>query len=173
MKITENISIKQLSQEYVRKYKLYANERSKIISRIEQRKKQIERLEKKLSNLEHSSWIDELVEPIAKAMIRKMPDRYYDIFGPFGMCAETSIHFYKSGIEPNQLFDGDNCRSITFRPKDLDVGELVLVDHTQNSHQYAPDTLGEVNGMNSLELPMKESINELMDFMNRPAVLSA
>jgi len=173
METTENISIKQLSQEYVRKYNCFANEQRKIGSRILQRKKQIKRLEKKLQRVENVSWIDELIEPIAKAMIRKMPDRFYDILGPFGMCAETSIHFYKSGVDNNHLLDGDNCRSITFRPKDLDIGLLVLVDHNQNSHRYAPGTLAEVNGMNYLELPMKESINELMDFMNRPTVLSA
>ena len=164
---TINQSINQLSQEYVRKHNHYAIERNKIESQIEQRKKQLERLEKKLHNLEHPSWIDELVEPIAKAMICKMPDRYYDILGPFGMCSEISIHFYKSVFEHNQLFEGDNCKSITFRPKNLDVGELVLVDRNQDSHQYAKGTLGEVNGMNYLEIPMKDSINELMNFMNR------
>ncbi len=167
METTENISIAQLSQGYVRKHKYCNNEQSKIESRIAQRKKQIERLEKKLHNVEHPSWINEIVEPVAKAMIRKMPDRYYDILGPFGMCCTTSIHFYKSGVGSKQLFEGNNCKSITFRPKNLDVGEIVLVDYNQDTGRYAKGTMGEVNGMNHPELPIKDSINELMDFMNK------
>lgn len=167
MEITENISIKQLSQEYIRKHNHYVSERNKIDNRIEQREKQIKRLEKKQHSLSLPSWIEEILEPIAKAMIRKMPDRYYDILGPFGMCCTTSIHFYKSGVGSKQLFDGDNCRSITFRPKNLDVGEVVLVDYNQDTGRYAKGTMGEVNGMNHPELPIKDSINELMKFMNR------
>ena len=157
----------KLYQNYLEKHKVCDDKRKELQNRIEQRKAQIERLNKRLGKLGYISWVNELLEPIAKAMVKRMPDRYYDILGPFGMTSETSIHFYKEGIEKKQLFNGDNCKSITFRPTDLDKGEISLVDQTQNTERYAEGTLGDINGMNYPTVPMKKSIDELLAFMNR------
>ena len=158
----------QLAKEYVKKHNSYTAERDKINNRIEQRNQQIKRLKKKLHNLEHPSWIDELVKPIAEAMVKKMPDRYYDILGPFGICSATSIHFYKSGVERSKRLD--NCKSITFRPADLENGKITIVDYSQDTGQFRKGTIGEINGMNYPEIPLKRSIVKLLAFMNKQEV---
>lgn len=161
------MELKEIIRGYVEKEKHNKDERGKIQARIEQREKQIERLKTRLNKIGYCSWIDELLMPIAKTMVEKMPDRSFDILGPFGMTSETAIHFYKLGVAKNKQLEGDNCRSITFRPKDLDKGELVLVDYTQNTGQYAKGTLGEMNGMNYPTIPLKNTIGELLKFMNK------
>lgn len=159
------MSLKSIIWNYTDKKTRNKAERSKLTARIEQREKQIERLKARLDKTGYVSWVDELLESIAKAMVAKMPDRHYEIFGPFGMTSETSIRFYKNGVEQAQQFDGDNCRSITFRPRNLDKGKIVLVDHTQNTGRYVEGTMGEVNGMNYPTIPMKNTIDKLLDFM--------
>jgi len=158
--------MKTIIETYLKKESFNHSQRLKIEGRIEQRKAQIVRLQKKLDKLGWVSWIDEIIKPIAEMLIKKMPDRYFEIFGPFGMNSETSIHFYKNGVTNNNRFDGDNCKSITFRPRNLDIGELVLVDYSEDTHQYKEGTLAELNGENYRTVPMKKSIDELFSWMN-------
>lgn len=157
--------LKKIIWGYIDKSAHNKAEHAKITARIEQRDKQLERLHKKLSKLRYVSWIDELLEPIAKAMVEKMPDRYYDILGPFGLGAITSIHFYKNGTEREKLFSGDNCRSITFRPVDLDKGILAIVDYTRELPGYTKGSIGEMSRLQYPTIPMGKSIDELLQFM--------
>lgn len=161
------MGLKTIIWNYVDKKARNKAERAKITARIEQRENQIVRLKTRLSKVGYVSWVDDLVEPIAKAMVEKMPDRYYDILGPFGLGATTSIHFYKKGVKRDHLFDGDNCRSITFRPKDLDKGELVLVDYTRELPGYAKGSIGEMSELQYPTVPIGKSIDKLLQFMTQ------
>lgn len=138
-----------------------------IKARIEQREKQIERLKKKLDKL--PGWTDALLKPIAEELIKQFPDRYYDILGPFGLSSETAIHFYRIGVDEKHKFDGDNCISITFRPGNLENGELRLVDHKTNTGEFREGTLGEMNGMNHPTIPLSPdtTIEELLKWVGR------
>lgn len=139
----------------------------RIRARIEEREKQIERLNKKLEKLPF--WKDGLIKPIAEELIKHFPDRRYEILGPFGLTAETAIHFYRIGVDDKKLFDGDNCISITFRPGDLEKGELNIVNHKENTGKFAEGTLGEVNGMNNPTIPLSPdmTIEELLKLVGR------
>lgn len=161
------MSLKSIIWNYIDKEAHNKAERAKINARIEQREKQIERLKIRLGKVGCVSWIDELLVPIAEAMIAKMPDRFYDILGPFGMTSEAAIRFYKRGVEENRQLEGDNCRDINFRPGDLDKGELVLVDYTKNTGRYVEGSSGEINGMNYPTIPLKNTIDELLGFMDK------
>ena len=85
------MKLAEIIRNYVEKKANNKEQRDKINSRIDQREKQIQRLKTRLDKTEYISWVDELLEPIAKAMIATMPDRYYEILGPFGMTSETSF----------------------------------------------------------------------------------
>ena len=127
---------------------------------VEKREKQLTWAKKRRSNLNYPSWVDELLKPIAEEMVKQMPDRYYEILGPFGMDANTSIFFYRKET-PGSLV-GDNCLSITFSPGNLDIGELRLKDYLTNTHRYSQGTMGEMNGMNYPTVECKKTIDELM-----------
>lgn len=139
------MTIKNIIKNFVDKFTVYNAEYDRI-------EKQIKRLKRKLNKLKYPSWVDEVVEPIAKEMLKKMPTiphRYYEILGPFGLTCETSIHFYK--ITLGQYEDKlATCKSISFRPTDLDNGNINLVDYTKNNST----------------IPMKKSITELIKFMD-------
>jgi len=156
-------TIGELSKPYLH----LQQEKNRIEARIEEREKQIERLNKKLEKLPF--WKDGLIKPIAEELIKRFPDRRYAILGPFGLTAETAIHFYRIGVDEKQLFDGDNCISITFRPGDLEKGELKIVNHKENTGEYREGTLGEVNGMNNPTIPLSPdmTIEELSKLVGR------
>ncbi len=166
------MSLKKIISEYTDKETHNKAERAKINARIEQREKQIQRLKARLDKTGYISWIDDLVEPIAKAMAEKMPKRRYEVLGPFGVGATTSIHFYKIGIEESRQFDSDNCKSITFRPKDLGKGTLVLVDYTRELPGFTKGSIGEMSGLQYPTIPIKNTVDELLQFMTQQEATS-
>jgi len=135
-------------------------ETNRIRDRIEMRRKQIERLEKKLHK--QPFWRDSSVKHIAEALEERYPDRYADVLGPFGLGSEVSIHLYKKGVSKDKRTEGNNCISITFRPGDLDKGELLIKDYRQNTGRFAGGTVGEVNGFNFPSIPFDWKMDTLV-----------
>jgi len=145
---------------------------SKFISRYRRRDKyhhrkrkefeeQIEILNSKLGKLEHPSWIKEIIEPIAKELNKFLPNFHYEILGPFGICAEVAIHFYKNGTTDKNRFKRGNCKSITFRPRDLMGPEnaLAVKDYSKNTKEFLKDTIGEMNGMNYPDIIISDNMD--------------
>jgi len=128
---------------------------------------QQENIKQQLASLKCPSWIDDMVKPIGEAMLRtpELADRVMEIFGPFGIGARTSIHFYRKDIADVDRFKGDNCLSIKFEPGDLDSGELYLVDENINTKKFKEGTIGEINGMNNPVTPMPKSIKSLVQWL--------
>lgn len=127
-------------------------------TRIEQREKQLARL--KAHPPEHVSWLDMLIEPIKAGLESHYPDCYFEVYGPFGMSATTSIH----GVR--RLPDGSGSGaefigSLTFRPADLGHGAISLVDYSLKVRDYAPGTIGEMNGLNYGVKPLPETFEGL------------
>lgn len=157
------VTLNNLAEPYLKQQQ----EEAGIEARIEQREKQIERLKKKLKKLPF--WTDALIKPIAEELVKHFPDRRYEILGPCGLSSETAIHFYRIGVNEPHLFDGDNCISITFRPGDLEKGELRIVDPKTNTGEFREGTLGAVNGMNHPTIPLSPdtTIDELLKWVGR------
>ena len=141
------MTMRELQRAYVRCDRKYRTREKNL-------RGQIEELQRQLDALTMPHWIDRLVAPIAKALEGRFPEYESDILGPFGICCHTSIHLYRKGVADDKRFEGDNCLSLTFEPGDLEVGELRLKDHTQDTHRYPPGSIGEVNGMNYPTVPV-------------------
>ena len=163
------MKLRKIIDEYVVKNEEYEAKEGEYQALVEKREKQLEWAKKRQSKFgdKYPSWVENLIEPIAKEMVKQMPDRYYKILGPFGLSAETSIHFYKKGIPEKETFENDNCISITFVPRDLSKGELLLRDYSIDTHTYSEGSMGEMNGMNHPDLPIKDGIDGLMGWMKQ------
>lgn len=142
---------------YVERLTHYDRERDRLRREIATRKNQLERLKCPF-------WIDELLRPIAEHLLEQpeFADRTYDVLGPFGMGSRASIHLYKKGVPKELKFKDENCVSITFEPGNLQAGELRIVDYSRNLHEFAPGTIGELNGFNYPTVPMKRDTRELV-----------
>lgn len=136
-----------LQQQFTRKLKRYHTRTTRLDT-------EITRLTKQRKQTRHPSWIDTLVKPIAEAAVATMPGWSYEILGPFGLCAAVSIHFTKNGVDWRKPTQKGALRSITFVLGDFEQGELQVRDYTQDSGRYPKGTIGELNGMNQLDLPI-------------------
>ena len=163
------MELTQIVTDYVAKKEEYKAKKRSATLLVEKRKNQLKWAEGRANKLlvRYPSWIDNIVKPIAKEMVKQMQDRYYDIRGPYGLSSETTIHFYKKGVSGEEKFENDNCISITFVPRDLRKGELLLRDYTQNTHRYSEGSIGEINCRKFSVLPIKDSIDELMEWMKQ------
>ena len=145
--------MKAITDKYAKRLKRYHTRTNNLETEIKE-------LQGKLERLNYPSWIDEIIKPIAELLVKRMKNRHYEILGPFGMTCETSIHFYINGNK-NQL---ENCRAINFRPVDLEIGKIEIVDYDNNTNEYKKGTIGEVNGMNYRTIPMPDTIDKLLEY---------
>jgi hypothetical protein len=141
----------------------------KIISRYRRRDKnhhkkrkaiedQIAVLNKELDKLRHPYWTEEIIQPIAEELKKFFPNFHYEILGPFGICCEVAIHFYKNGVTDKNRFKIGNCKAITFRPIDLTGpgNALAVKDYSKNTKEFRENTIGEMNGMNHPDIPVSD-----------------
>ena len=161
------MNISRILKEYNSMKNEYDENEKHLDKRIEHRKAQLERLENRRRKLHFPSWVDNMVKPIAEELIKHFQDRCYDILGPFGIGARTSIHFYKKGTDETNQFD--ECLSITFEPNLFNEGKATLgvVDYNTDTQRYSKGTIGAINGFNHPLMPLPENITVqwLMDFM--------
>ncbi len=167
-----NVTIGAIAKIYVDQCAVYSEERGKIEAEVKQRNDERDRLQReiyflneKLIKLISPSWIDAIIKPIAEELIKHFPGRRYELLGPFGLSSETAIHFYRIGVDEKHLYEGDNCKSITFRPVDLEKGELGIVDYKTDTGKFGKGTLGEMNGYNHPTIPLSPdtTIEELAE----------
>jgi hypothetical protein len=161
--------ISEIQILYIREKQIYDESLGNIEKRIQLRIKQEERLRTKLNKLHRPNWVDSLVKPIAEELVKAYPDRCYEILGPFGIGAHVGIHFYKKDVDEKRRFDDDNCISITIAPGDLDNGELMIVDYSSDTKQYAQGTLGYVNDCNYPKVPINpdSDVSELLEWLEK------
>ena len=161
-----NTTLTDISNAYAQKCTERGATRNYLDSRIEHRERQIERLKSRRDRLRYVSWVDEIVDPIAKEMMKHLPVKSYDILGPFGMSAEVPIHFHKSDPPNRDEWHDIDIISICILPLDLDKGEIGIRDQTVNTGQYASGTMGELNGMNHPTIPITPdmTIDDLVEY---------
>jgi len=161
------MKLKTIINSYVSKKSDYKARADYLEAKISHRRAQLARLEKRKSKnyIAGPSWVDEIIKPIAVEMAKNFTDRHYDILGPFGLTCETAIHFYRGNEKIG--YKKDSCLSITFRPGNLDDGEITVVDYSKNTKRYGENTIGGMNGMNfkSVSIPKDVDTNWLVDFM--------
>jgi hypothetical protein len=154
----EGASLKTYADSYVTRYAAYSKERDRLDEVIERHRRAITFNEKKRAKLDETRpyWINGIIRPIGEFLARRLPDYDMEILGPFGIGAKVAIHMPKKGADKQKDYDGyfNDMLSITFRPRELAEGEIVIVDYSQNTGEYAKGTVGEVNGFNHPEIPM-------------------
>lgn len=161
-----SMKVCELSRKYEVDYASYKDE----VNRIEAQKK---RLERKQARLVFPGWISGIVGPIAEVLCERLPGYRWEVLGPFGLCSETSVHFYKIGLTHEELWSEEgrkagSIKSITFVPVDLAKGEIMIRDESKNTGEFKKETIGELNGMNhpNVSIPEGVDIEWLLMYVN-------
>ena len=148
-------------------------EERRINERIIDRELQIARLEKKKSKL--GGWHANLVIPLAEILTPLLECETYEILGPFGLRAETSIWFkkkdstakycdYSLTLTIHNEWDKDNYYKGQYCMSTMKSVHL-RYDTYERDNSYAHGSIGELNGFNKIEAPLPESIDEIIELI--------
>ena len=148
-------------------------EERRINERIIDRELQIARLEKKKSKL--GGWHANLVIPLAEILTPLLECETYEILGPFGLRAETSIWFkkkdstakycdYSLTLTIHNEWDKDNYYKGQYCMSTMKSVHL-RYDTYERNNSYAHGSIGELNGFNKIEAPLPESIDEIIELI--------
>lgn len=141
--------------------------------KIEQKKKQIERLEKRKDKA-RIFWADELIKPILTSLSKEFPNLVWDALhskelNTFGLRRECPVFAYydkyvpfqEKGHEDNKLAAG-----ITFTPGNLSKGELCYDTHEKSERIYPVNSIGAMNNFDRITAPV-ENIEQLVKFIKK------
>ncbi len=121
---------------------------NKCDEKIRKKRASIARLERQVEKLlKQSSWIDIVIHPIAEELSTLLKLPVWEVLGPFGIYCETSIYFAESKEE---LSKSEVFKTITFRPNNSgeDSFKLHIVNTSENSGAFVPNSIGAINGGN-------------------------
>lgn len=161
--------ITELYENYLAKDR----EERRINELIIEHEMKIERLEKKKRKI--GGWFDTLIHPLAKVLTPLLGCENYEILGPFGLRAETSIWFKKKDstakycdysltvtlfneFDKNSIYKDRYCMSST---KTVEL----RYDTGERDGSYQRGSIGELNGFNKIESPLPESIEEIVNLI--------
>jgi hypothetical protein len=158
------LKIKELSNNFTRAYQDYKAKADQLEAQISRAEKRVEELKKKRRALPMPDWIDIIIRPIADELAKELPDFDLRILGPMGICSAVPVHFYRKGVPKEEMWDEGNVRSITFVPRDLQNGEIMIRNISVDTGEFRPGTIGELNGMNhpSVKIPEDADISWFM-----------
>jgi hypothetical protein len=163
-----------ITSAYLKKKELFDRSHESITKRIDSNRTNLERIqssltkaELQLSQLVEPSVKDDLVEPLAKALSKLLPETEgYDVIGPVGVQQAITISFVEKGASAEERLTGQKCRSITLVTK-MDNGGIGVRDYSKDSGKFKPGSIGYASGLNHpvVEVPSDAGIRFLADLI--------
>lgn len=162
------MSMQTFKQAYIQKTEETKRSRAEIEDQITKKEEKVQRLQKQIEKLKekeikvhYPSWIDELVEPIAKFFAEEF-GMDYEIFGPFGMRGQLTIYWKK---EKDVSIVDQSCKYLRLVPLDLKDAELGY--ETGNDKDGKPYDLGssDPNGFQREVKPLPDSFEEIRNLI--------
>ena len=128
--------------------------------KIQAKEEKIKRLKAQVAKLENKGgWIRLILHPLAKAISAELGGLQWEIYGPFGLGAETTVYFF---TEEGHDICKDPSYFLQVEPF-FEDGRMVLHYWTRKrSNDYAPGTIGELNGFNKIYEPLPDELPEIM-----------
>ncbi len=102
---------------------------------------------------------------VINVLADKLSDHFglpYKIYGPFGLECETSIYLME---DVSKGIVGQKTISITLRPFGDHENDWITYDTGERTDRYAKDTIGEMNGYNSVYAPLPTDFNDILKLM--------
>lgn len=149
----------------------------KELNKKHQLERKVEYHEKRIAKLREEkggTW-NCILYPLIEEIKKRCGYEYAEIYGPFGIGAETSIYFSHEGKHRSKndcrYYKGDNVDitkvdtwSITLYPNDkVESGYEYWTGKTKN--EFAKGTIGELNGFNNINAELPTDINEIIKLL--------
>lgn len=108
------------------------------------------------------SWLDTAIRPLA-ADLAEATGLTTRVSGPFGLRAECLIYLNENGAEGER-------KHITITPwfncEGQDTEIMLYYDTGEVKKEYAPNTLGDYNGMNNVMKRLPETLPEIVALLH-------
>ena len=163
-----------ITSAYIKKKDLFDRTHDTLAKRIESSRQNIERIEAtmtkaelQLSQLAAPSVKQDLVDPLAKELLKLMPDcSGVEVMGPLGIQAALTLTFASKQATEEEKLAGTKCRSITLITK-TDGGGIGVRDYSKDTKGYAPGSIGYASGLNHPVVPVPEdaTVKWLLDWV--------
>lgn len=147
--------MKTMSEIYAG-YARNKNEVARIKRLIERHKKTLRRLN------DNGGWMNLMVKPLASAISERLGGIPWEIYGPFGLSAETTIYLFPSGGDD---ICHDETYSITVYPSHCTEEFTLDYDTGARTNTYAPGTVGALNGFNKVKAPLPDEIDNVLKLL--------
>lgn len=141
----------------------YNKQRDYLEDRIEYRRRQIERLEKKVDKLAYPHWHDALKE--IGEYICKQTGYDYEILGPFGLRANTSLWIVDKTKDRRDEFDKYIIWRLSVCPHYAENNMYLTYDTGRKQGNYNQNSLGAMNGFDNVEEVLPDTIEEVWELM--------
>lgn len=142
----------------------YRKQRDYLEERIEMRRQQIVRLEKRIDKLVSPHYHDALNE-IGKYICERTGYNY-EILGPFGMRASSSLWIVDKNKDRKDLMDYV-VYSISVCPKYDGDNVYLTYDTGEKKGNYDPMSIGALNGFDNVEEVLPDTIEEVWELMKK------
>ena len=130
---------------------------------------QICKLKQELCEVENSyvGWIDGILIPLTKELMKRKGLKYFEIYGPFGLQCETSIYMSNERTGPSRKGSrGESDIAI------CDVDTWSLKVHPDMKYRtgktisrYPKGSIGELNGGNDIYEDLPDDIDEIVKLL--------
>lgn len=141
----------------------YRKKRQYLECRIAFREQQIRRLEKKLDKLDNPHYHDALKEIGEYICERTGYD--YEILGPFGMRASSSLWIVDKTKDRKELMDYVVWSITVCSHYDEDDNVYLTYDTGKKKGNYDPMSIGALNGFDNVEEILPDTIDEVWEIM--------
>lgn len=160
----------KMIEKYVKAHKESKEKKEKINDEIYSIEKSIKKKEEKIVKLKEEineicqaepRWVEAIIIPLRDAISEKTGLYTKEPYGPFGLRSSISIYFSEK-----ENFDivEDDVIGITILPRDLTEGKLNY-ETGETEDLYQKGTLGYINGMNHVEKPLPQDLDEIIKLL--------
>lgn len=146
----------------------YDNKNIDYHTKVSKLEEQLRKTEAKLDKLalKRPYVIQDFVIPLAKELKARMGLKAYEIYGPFGICGETTIYLSNNGIDDDIPITRVETWSITLEWNYNEDGTINLLYQTpEKTNKYGPNTIGALNGLNDVYAPLPDTIEEVIKLL--------
>lgn len=131
----------------------------KTEARIKALKEKYINLTTEYESTKSPDWSKEILEPLAKEILKRIEMKSFEIIGPVGTRSAYTIHFYKSNEVGNPIKDYNLYLTIT--SKNLNIGEL----HYDTGYITRPYSKGISRINNNLNYETEKLPNNINDIV--------
>lgn len=124
-------------------------------------------LYEQIGSLDYGDWVSDILLPLADELAQRIGKKA-KLFGPTGIGSKVTIALLD---DPDSRWTEQDSLELTVEPDFSGDQPVFRYETGERSDRYSPETVGFINGLNNITVPLPDSVEEILTlFRMRPAV---